>query len=107
MWVQVPSSALERKQSRSKDLLFFRSNAEEFLELRVQGRLRSTPVGEKPRSPRPRAPRPDGLRRSVRREKGSLDLFLNPSHFALRSTSVGAKQTSPRRLAPHLPLVTG
>ena len=27
-----------------------------------------------------RSPRPYGLRRSVRREKGSLDLFLNPSH---------------------------
>ena len=39
MWVQVPSSALERKQSRSDDLLFFRSQAEEFLEPRVQGLL--------------------------------------------------------------------
>ena len=37
--VQVPSSALERKQSRSKDLLFFRSQAEEFLEPRGQGLL--------------------------------------------------------------------
>ena len=31
VWVQVPSSALERKQSRSNDLLFFRSQAEESL----------------------------------------------------------------------------
>ena len=84
MWVQVPSSALERKQSRSNDLLFFRSQAEEFLEPKVQGRLRSATVCAKPRSPRPRAPRPDGLRRSVRWEKGPLDLFLFPPHPIFR-----------------------
>ena len=39
MWVQVPSSAVERKQSRSKDLLFFSFYAEESLEPRVQGLL--------------------------------------------------------------------
>ena len=31
-----------------------------------------------------RSPRPDGLRRSVRREKGPPDLFLNPSHPIFR-----------------------
>jgi len=71
---------MNKKGPDEKSSGSFLIHAEESLEPRVQGCLRSATVGAKPRSPRPRAPRPCGLRRSVRREKGSLDLFLNPSH---------------------------
>ena len=62
VWVQVPSPAWKRK-TQTKTSGSFLFHAEESLEPKVQGLLATK-----------------WLRRSVRREKGSLDLFLNPSH---------------------------
>ena len=67
-FIQVPSSALKTKRLRRVIVwVFFIFSAEEFLEPKVQGLLAT-----------------EWLRRSVRQEKGSLDLFLNPSHPIFR-----------------------
>ncbi len=92
VWVQVPSSALEtRKASRMGCFFCFQEAAP--LE----------PVGS-------RSHNCEAVVRSVRREKGPLDLFLFPSHPIFRISvaevqglafgSVGAKQVPPAPSAP-------
>ena len=108
VWVQVPSSALEKKEPRHMPRFFF-----------CKG-------GGVPWTQGPRSPRPCGLRRSVRWEKGPLDLFLFPPHPIFRTKgnefldpgsmvssplrassvgSVGKRSTGPFSFStsPHLP----
>ena len=63
VWVQVPSPAVVKEKDRSKMAYLFLLYGEESLETKVQGLLATM-----------------WLRRSVQREKDSLDLFLFPLH---------------------------